>query len=546
MTASSTSSSNPAPLLDLHRLLAGIRWRRRFWATCAAAGLIAGIALTIVAPAGSTAVASILVVHAEEGQPEAMETDVALFETSQVAGAALQILGSDAPPQALLGSYYGEPLAPNVLQLTVTAGIDQDALARAQALAEAYIAFNVERAAKVAEAESAALRDRRARVETELADVANAIADASPQNLNRLEILQGRRASLSAQVDELERLAEEAAIGAPRVGATQIVDSPRLIGRPFAIEVMINGLAGLVLGLGVGLALATIATVVKDRPVLRRDIAANLGASVIAQLPAPHWGPTRFWRSPKEEHKRVTAAMVRLVRGSHMPLSLLELGCPRAAAALAVGMAQELALDGAVQLVDGLPGSALRQFASAAQSELTVVDIEDAGAPGPMSSGHGERRIGVGSVGPGTAWTDLRHLGTESLLVVCAGYAEVTWLHTVARQLADADIFVLGVVLVHPDPRDRSDGTLWDALHTALRGRATAYAAQSGNGHVNGHGANGAAAAASAATAVVTGDEQQAEREPAVAVAATEATRRPAEKLPPVAATPPDHSMEAP
>ena len=27
------------------------------------------------------------------------------------------------------------------------------------------------------------------------------------------------------------------------------------------------------------------------------------------------------------------------------------------------------------------------------------------------------------------------------------------------------------MVLVDPDPRDRSDGTLWDGLHTALRGR---------------------------------------------------------------------------
>jgi hypothetical protein len=41
----------------------------------------------------------------------------------------------------------------------------------------------------------------------------------------------------------------------------------------------------------------------------------------------------------------------------------------------------------------------------------------------------------------------------------------------VARQLADCGIPIVGVVLVDPDPRDRSDGTLWDGLHTALRGR---------------------------------------------------------------------------
>jgi hypothetical protein len=42
----------------------------------------------------------------------------------------------------------------------------------------------------------------------------------------------------------------------------------------------------------------------------------------------------------------------------------------------------------------------------------------------------------------------------------------------VARQLADQQIPIIGIVLVDPDPRDKSDGTLWDGLHTALRGRA--------------------------------------------------------------------------
>src|SRR6478609_10889791 len=32
-------------------------------------------------------------------------------------------------------------------------------------------------------------------------------------------------------------------------------------------------------------------------------------------------------------------------------------------------------------------------------------------------------------------------------------------------------ISVIGIVVVHPDPRDKSDGTLWDALNTAIRGR---------------------------------------------------------------------------
>jgi hypothetical protein len=38
------------------------------------------------------------------------------------------------------------------------------------------------------------------------------------------------------------------------------------------------------------------------------------------------------------------------------------------------------------------------------------------------------------------------------------------------------------VVLIDPDPRDRTDGTLWDGLHTALRGQNERLARQNGPG----------------------------------------------------------------
>jgi Mrp family chromosome partitioning ATPase len=85
-------------------------------------------------------------------------------------------------------------------------------------------------------------------------------------------------------------------------------------------------------------------------------------------------------------------------------------------------------------------------------------------------------------VAPGTAWTDLQYLGTQTVLVVRAGHGSAAWLHTVARQLADQRIPVIGVVLIDPDPRDRTDGTLWDGLHTALRGRSERPALQNGTG----------------------------------------------------------------
>ena len=68
------------------------------------------------------------------------------------------------------------------------------------------------------------------------------------------------------------------------------------------------------------------------------------------------------------------------------------------------------------------------------------------------------------------------------VLVVRAGHGSAAWLHTVARQLADQRVAVIGVVLIDPDPRDRTDGTLWDGPLTALRGQNDRPARQGGGG----------------------------------------------------------------
>ncbi|MGH3903825.1 MAG: Wzz/FepE/Etk N-terminal domain-containing protein [Pseudonocardiaceae bacterium] len=476
MTTTSTSST-PEPLLDLQRLVAGIRWRRRIWVSIGLLGLLAGTLLAILVPPPPTAIARLLIVHENDQESVSgslMETDVALLETTQIAAAALERINADERPEDFLKSYTGEGLTGNVLELTVHGATDRDAVARAGALAEVFIADHIQRAETAANADAQALIDRRAQAEAELAKVDDSIAATTAGGTAAgLDALYAKRAEFTAQIQDLGQQAQEATIGAPRVAAgTQIVDSPRAITDSLPKTGVMYAAVGLVLGLGAGLALATVASVVQDRPVLRRDIAAHLGASVIAQLPAPRRGPAGLWRRSRgvADRERVAATLVRAIRDDPGTVSLLELGCPPTAAALALDVAEGLAVDHPVVVVDDLPGRPLRKLAGRADSPIRILDGAEyqAGLPSPPSR---ERRLGVGSVGPGTAWTDLGQLGSETLLIVRAGHADTPWLHTVARQLADSHVPVIGVVLVHPDPRDRSDGTLWDALHTALRGR---------------------------------------------------------------------------
>src|SRR5690606_37033966 len=137
--------------------------------------------------------------------------------------------------------------------------------------------------------------------------------------------------------------AAEARVGTPQlVAGTQIVDAPRVVRYSLPRTAVTDGAIGLVLGLALGFAAAAVTSLVADRPVLRRDIAAHLGASVLAELPRR---PARLWRRRRSRaaRARLTTSLARTVRGSAEPVSLLELGCARAASVIALDLARALA-----------------------------------------------------------------------------------------------------------------------------------------------------------------------------------------------------------
>ena len=471
-----TTTESAQPILDLQRVFVAIRRRRRLWLSTALIGLIAGGLLAFLVPTPPSAVTTLLVLH-EDDQPNdsgtLIKTDVAVLQTTLIAGAALNALHSTEPPDQFLKDYSGTGLTNNVMQINVTAPSYADAVAKAKALADAFIADHRQRMQTAADAEAQALLAQRDELQAQLDEVNNQITAASARNSQvgpaELQSLYAQRADVSSRIGDFTNQASEAKVGTPQLAAgTQIVDAPRPVKASLLSAGATSGVIGLGFGLVLGLAAAAVVGVVRDRPVFRRDISANLGASVIAQLPAARGGLTRFWtRSrPEEDRKHLAATVARAVTGNPGSVSLLEIGCPRPAAALALAVAEELTVDHPVVVIDDLPN---REATALAQPDHRTVQVIDGSARVPAQA---DRVLGVGSVSPGTAWTDLRRLGGETVLVVRAGAATTLWLHTVARQLADLKIPIIGVVLVSPDPKDGTDGTLWDGLHTALRGRA--------------------------------------------------------------------------
>ncbi|MFJ2779692.1 Wzz/FepE/Etk N-terminal domain-containing protein [Kitasatospora sp. NPDC087315] len=484
MTTSRTAESSAAPpLVDLQSLVVAVRRRRRLWCSLALIGLLLGAAAAVLQPAPPSAVTTVLVAH-QADQPNdpgtLIRTDAALLHTVGIAGQALQSLGSSEKPEDFLKDYGGLGLTNNLLQITVTGHSDTEAVARAKALAEAFVASHVKRIQQAADAEAKALLDERDRMKDELAQVNKAIGDGSqqsgPKTSANLESLYASRADLTSRITDFGQRAAAAGAGTPRlVAGTQIVDAPHAVKQSLPKTAATDAAIGLVLGLVLGLAVASVGAVVADRPVLRREIAADLGASVIAEL--PHRPAGRWQRKrTRAARTRLTTTLARTVRGSEEAVSLLELGCARNASAIALDLAGALEAEGPVAVVDGLPGS---QLAGRRRKAGGPTVVDGGGAESVPGEQH---RLGVGSVAPGTAWTDLRHLGTRTVLVVRAGHGSAAWLHTVARQLADQHIAVIGVVLIDPDPRDRTDGTLWDRTDVAPSGRNERPARQIGTG----------------------------------------------------------------
>lgn len=183
MTTSTTSESSTAtPLLDLHALVVSVRRRRRLWCTMALLGFLIGAAVAVLMPPPPSAMTKVLVAHAED-QPNdtgtLIRTDVALLQTTRIADMALKSLKSSEKPGDFMKDYRGTGLTNNLLQIDVTGDSDAQAVARAKALADAFVADHVKRMQDIAQAESKALLDQRDRTRDELATVNKEISDRS-------------------------------------------------------------------------------------------------------------------------------------------------------------------------------------------------------------------------------------------------------------------------------------------------------------------------------------------------------------------------------
>jgi hypothetical protein len=370
-----TGEAHPA---DLTVGLASLRFmgtalRRRAWVWCAAAlgGLVIGLGLLVVVPPAYQASASVLLTNDPNLDPgDASQTSLVLAQTRSVAQAARDRLGLRQSVTSFQASYMVTILTDRILLITASGPSSGQAVARANAVATAFLRF------------------RANALQIERQNVLGTLEPKIAQTSQQVKSITEQVTSLAAQPGSTEQVAKlhalqdqqykdaVALVGLQRTAATYPVITTAMVASSVVLDaavplhrghqtVLFYPIGGLFLGLMFGLSTVIIVALGSGRLYRRDDVAHALGAPVnlsVGRIPAYRWLPGRLRlaaaRGPQT--RRIVAYLRRAVPTSSPPAALAAVGVDnaRAVALPLVCLAMSLARAGRRVVVADLAGGA--------------------------------------------------------------------------------------------------------------------------------------------------------------------------------------------
>jgi capsular polysaccharide biosynthesis protein len=468
--------AGPTRYRSVRKALRRLAW---LWCLTTVLGLAVGLGLTVKKPLGYQASTSVMLAYGpDQVIAEAGLTDLSLAQSRTLAEETLQRLGLHETLAGFIGSYSVTAVADRILQFTVTAPTSDEAVRRANVLAAEFLQFR-----------AALLENQQQLVFAALnSELAHAPAASAPG-------LQAAIATYRAnmQVDTTSA-----------VNGSKVLNVAAPIRRSLRKVVTYPG-GGLLAGLGLGMGIIILLTLVSDRPRRRDDVAGALGAPVRFSI-----GKIRPWRWLPGWHGRAGARRVKIRRiagylhsaarpggGGLTALAVVPVGNPRVAALSVVSLAQSCAQQGLnVVLADlcrGAPAARLLRAKAPGVHEVhvdgmpltvTVPDRDDLIPAGPLGRGLPRTRpegtdplsVACGSADLLLTLADLDPaLGAEHLpewaadvvVMVTAGRSSSAKIHVVSEMIRLAGLRVVSGVLVGADKTDESLGTAPDPVADA-------------------------------------------------------------------------------
>jgi hypothetical protein len=256
----------------------------RVWVGAAIIGGLLGLAALLVVPHRGSASTTLLMVHPDPTDIDAMTTDLSLLQTRAVASRVLADLDLEQSPESLLSSVTPTAVNNQVLQITMTGADDADAVARASSLVDNFLTF---RAAQLTSISDGLIKGYRSRVDDLQAEVDrlteeyDALASQPTVDQVRATDILTARANLGSQISTLQRSIEDTSLQTEAaISATHVIDPPEAKPAAGRRQLVLYSGSGAILGGAVAVGTILFVNLTSDRLRRRRDVALALGVPV--------------------------------------------------------------------------------------------------------------------------------------------------------------------------------------------------------------------------------------------------------------------------
>ncbi len=506
-----TAQSPPAGLPTLHFFRLVLRRGVWQWCLIAAAGLLIGLSLSLVLPPADQAATTVLLSHNPSEQPgDAILTDAALVRSRPVALRAMHELGVRQSVNSFLAAYSVTPVTDRVLLITMGAPSMSGAVARANAVATAFLQVRAQSLrdqlpgvlASLNQQISVAWRKADGLAVQIAAMSGHARTRAQKASFKRLKS-EGRRAA--NQLNGLQLAASSYQVATvTEIADSQVLDPAAAITHTRGSvssslrAAALYAVTGLIPGLALGMGFVIVRALLSRRLRRRDDITYALGAPIGLSVGAIHRRGLLRRRpglaaATGPDSQRIVAHLRRSVRpssGETAALAVVVVGDTAvpalSLASLAISCAEQGRQVVLADLCRGAPAARLlgtrdpgvhRVNKAGAQ---VIVSVPDPGAVAPS----GPLRHGSGPTGEGPSpalaaacdsaellltLTQLdpslgaEHLATwtaDAVVMITAGQSTWTKIHAVREMLWLAGLRLAPAVLIAADKSDESLGVV--------------------------------------------------------------------------------------
>lgn len=346
-------------LTNLRFIMDALRRRRWLWTGLAILGLTCGIGYHQINSLTYAAHATLYLADPPGVDPSIVSTnDLALLQTAAVGQRAIRILGEpNLNPISLVGNTPGTIVSENVMAITIDGPTPFEAIRRVNAVADAFLAFRSEQYGAQTQAIDAKLNQRIRSLQSQVTALTNEINGTAPIPQAVLANLVSLRAQDLTNTSVLQQTVQQNEAGEFSVSKGSKVITPGIVTAPKKIKTFIlDGAAGLVAGLSLGIGAVLIEAFGSYRLWRREDIAAVLGASVdlsVGRVRLPRrWGRRRLLRLARRPTPPIQAIigylanMLPNVRSGQKRLLMVAVDQAKVLAVATVSLANQLMAEG--------------------------------------------------------------------------------------------------------------------------------------------------------------------------------------------------------